>query len=79
MFLIDKPVEVSGKRRCLSLIPISSEVKGVETQGLYYPLKCETLFMGHTRGISNIFLGNTAKVSIKQGLLLAVKWTKNEH
>jgi len=80
MFLIDKPVEVSGKKGdVLSLIPISSEVKGVETQGLYYPLKCETLFMGHTRGISNIFLGNTAKVSIKQGLLLAVKWTKNEH
>jgi len=79
MFLIDKPVEVCGEKgNILSLIPISPEVTGVTTEGLYYPLKDETLFMGPARGISNIFLGNTAKISIKQGLLLAVKWTKDE-
>jgi len=79
MFLIDKPVEVCGEKgNILSLIPISPEVTGVTTEGLYYPLKGETLFMGPARGISNVFLENTAKVSIKQGLLLAVKWTKDE-
>lgn len=76
MFLIDEETEIRGKEGdILSLIPISPEVKGVETEGLYYPLKGETLFMGPARGISNVFLGNTAKVSVKQGLLLAVKWS----
>jgi len=77
MFLIDKVAEVSGKKGdILSLIPISPEAIGVETEGLYYPLKGETLLMGPARGISNVFLGNVAKISIKQGLLLAVKWTQ---
>ncbi|MCG1012005.1 thiamine diphosphokinase [Tepidanaerobacter sp. GT38] len=77
MFLIDKVTEVSGKKGdILSLIPITSEAIGVETEGLYYPLKGETLLMGPARGISNVFLGNVAKISIKQGLLLAVKWTQ---
>lgn len=76
MFLIDSPLEVYGnKGDTISLIPISHKVTGVETEGLYYPLKDETLFMGPARGISNVFLGNTAKVTIMQGLLLAVKWT----
>lgn len=79
MFLIDRPVEVSGEKgNILSLIPISPEVTGVSTEGLYYPLKGETLFMGPARGISNVFLGNTAKVGIKEGMLLAVKWTGDE-
>ncbi len=79
MFLIDRPVEVGGEKgNILSLIPITPEVTGVTTKGLYYPLKDETLFMGPARGISNIFLGNIAKVTIKQGLLLAVKWTGDE-
>jgi len=74
MFLIDGEKEVIGKKGdILSLIPLSSEVLGVETKDLYYPLKCETLFMGPARGISNVFLGDRAYVKIKKGLLLAVK------
>ena len=77
MFLIDKMAEVTGKKGdILSLIPLSPEVAGVNTEGLYYTLKGETLYMGPTLGISNVFLGNTARVKIKQGLLLAVKYTQ---
>ena len=77
MFLIDKMAEVTGKKGdILSLIPLSPEVAGVNTEGLYYTLKGETLYMGPTLGISNVFLGNTARVTIKQGLLLAVKYTQ---
>jgi len=77
IFLIDNIAEINGnKGDILSLIPISPEAVGVVTEGLYYPLKDETLLMGPARGISNIFLGDTAKVSLKKGLLLAVKWTQ---
>jgi thiamine pyrophosphokinase len=76
MFLIDGPVEIHGKKGdILSLIPISSEACGVETQSLYYPLKGETLFMGPARGISNIFLEDTVRIGIKHGLLLAVRYS----
>jgi len=74
MFLVDKMTEICGKKGdILSLIPITPEAVGVKTEGLYYPLKGETLLMGPARGISNVFLEDTAKVSIKQGLLLAIK------
>jgi thiamine pyrophosphokinase len=76
MFLFDKEVVIKGtKGDLLSLIPISSEVKGVQTQGLYYPLKGETLLIGATRGVSNVFIRDTAVVKIKKGYLVAVKIT----
>ncbi|AEE91156.1 Thiamine pyrophosphokinase [Tepidanaerobacter acetatoxydans Re1] len=79
MFLIDEPVEIEGKEGdILSLVPITPKVTGVTTEGLYYPLKGETLLMGPARGISNVFLTSAAKVEIEQGLLLAVKCTEDE-
>lgn len=77
MFLIDGHVQISGKKGdLLSLIPLSGEVSGIETLGLYYPLKNETIPMGASRGISNVFLGDEALVKVKNGLLLAVKLGK---
>ncbi|RKL63375.1 thiamine diphosphokinase [Thermoanaerobacteraceae bacterium SP2] len=74
MFLIEGQVQISGKKGdLLSLIPLSREVSGIETRGLYYPLKNETIPMGTSRGISNVFLGDEVMVRTKKGLLLAVK------
>ncbi|MDI3481971.1 MAG: thiamine pyrophosphokinae [Tepidanaerobacteraceae bacterium] len=74
MFLIEGQVKISGKKGdLLSLIPLSEEVSGIETRRLYYPLKNETIPMGSSRGISNVFLENEAEVKIEKGLLLAVK------
>jgi thiamine pyrophosphokinase len=56
----------------VSLIPLSSAAEGVRTQGLYYPLRSETLFLGPTRGISNLFTGQTATVAFDDGLLLVI-------
>lgn len=51
MFLIEGQVQISGKKGdLLSLIPLSREVSGIETRGLYYPLKNETIPMGTSRG-----------------------------
>jgi len=76
MFLIEGEAQIFGKKEdLLSLIPVSQEVSGIETQGLYYPLKNETIPMGSSRGISNVFLGDEAVVRTKKGLLLAIKLT----
>jgi len=56
----------------LSLIPLTSQVAGITTQGLKYPLHNETLRAGETRGVSNVFATQTAAVCIQSGLLLAI-------
>ncbi len=66
-------IELQGEpAELLSLIPISSAATGVRTEGLYYPLKSETLWLGPTRGISNVFIGSTATVAFDEGLLLVI-------
>lgn len=74
MFLIDGRKKIKGQKgELLSLLPLTPEVTGVKTKGLYYPLNGETLFIGSTRGISNVFLDDEAVVEIGEGLLVAVK------
>ena len=56
----------------ISLIPFSTVATGIVTDGLYYPLRAESLYLGPGRGISNQFTGSTACVSFDEGLLLAI-------
>jgi len=62
-----------GNYDTLSLIPLTTEVTGIVTDGLFYPLNGETLKIGSSRGISNVFCKDTATVSIESGLLLAIR------
>ena len=57
----------------VSLIPLSDEVKGVTTKGLYYPLYSATIKQGSSWGISNEFSEETAEVTLTEGLLLVVR------
>lgn len=56
----------------LSLVAVGGEAVGVTTQWLEYPLNAETLHFGGTRGVSNVFLHQTARIHLYQGLLLCV-------
>ena len=56
----------------LSLIPLDGEVKNIHTDGLYYPLRGESLEFGPARGISNVFTTKTAQISFDAGLLFIV-------
>ena len=72
-FVVWGRAEIRGARGdTVSLIPLTPEVSGVETEGLEYPLRRESLFMGPGRGISNVMLGPIARVSTAHGILLAV-------
>ncbi|MEW6263092.1 MAG: thiamine diphosphokinase [Thermodesulfobacteriota bacterium] len=56
----------------LSLLPLSQTAEGVTLRGLEYPLDNDTLPLGSTWGISNVFLEDSCEVSLKEGLLLCV-------
>jgi thiamine pyrophosphokinase len=61
-----------GSGDIVSLIPWGSPVHGIQTQGLKWPLKDETLHPDKTRGISNEMLSESATITIGSGLLLVV-------
>jgi thiamine pyrophosphokinase len=56
----------------VSLIPIGGDVHGVTTRGLAWRLAGETLYLGQTRGVSNVMTSPPARVQVTAGLLLCV-------
>ncbi|MFQ3536177.1 MAG: thiamine diphosphokinase [Aggregatilineales bacterium] len=65
--------EVHGQNgETLSLIPLSASVQGIYTEGLYYPLNGEPLYLGATRGISNVLTSSHARISFAEGSLLVI-------
>ncbi len=56
----------------VSLLPLLGPVHGIQTNGLAYPLKDETLYPDKSRGISNQFIKNQATICIRSGLLLCI-------
>ena len=57
----------------LTLVAIGGPAVGVTTSGLEYPLSDQTLEPGSTRGVSNVFTEDDARVAIESGLLLAIR------
>ncbi len=56
----------------VSLLPLSSEARGVSTSGLRWVLDGATLLFGPARGVSNEMTGPSARVRLEAGLLLVV-------
>ncbi len=56
----------------VSLLPWAGDAEGITTEGLYYPLQNETLFLGRSRGVSNVMLGPRASVSLRRGALFVI-------
>lgn len=59
----------------ISLIPLTTSVEGIYTQGLHYPLQGEALRVGPSRGVSNVMTAAAAEVRFASGLLLIVHTT----
>ena len=57
----------------LSLIALGGPATGIVTNGLDYPLAAEKLQQGSSRGISNVFTGTDARVTLDTGVLLAIR------
>ena len=63
------PPDLSGY---LSVFCNSGTAEGVTLEGLKYPLTDYTLTSGFPLGVSNQFLGGSARVSVKKGSLLLI-------
>jgi thiamine pyrophosphokinase len=57
----------------VSLLPFGSDVRGVTTAGLRYPLDDEDLLFGAARGLSNVRVSAAARVTARIGRLLVVE------
>lgn len=53
--------------KTVSLIPLSSEIKGITTSGMDYPLNNETIHFGESRGVSNIITEDSAGYTSEYG------------
>ena len=53
--------------KTISLIPLTSEISGLVTKGLDYPLENETIHFGQTRGISNMVTQESAYYKSQNG------------
>ncbi len=72
--VIRRSVELHGSSgELVSLLPVHGPAAKVRTEGLLYPLVDEDLPIGTTRGVSNVFTGERATVSLDAGVLLAVQ------
>jgi thiamine pyrophosphokinase len=58
----------------VSLLPLTSTVEDVHTEGLLYPLLGEPLVQGQTRGVSNEMTGAKARVIHGPGALLLIHY-----
>lgn len=70
------PVTVSAGGRIddvVSLLPYGTDVAGVTTSGLRYPLRDEPLLLGSARGLSNVRDEVAASLTVRSGLLLVVE------
>lgn len=57
----------------VSLSPLGPGVDGVTTVGLAWPLDDEPLPLGPARGLSNVRVAPTARVSIRSGILVVIE------
>ncbi len=71
--------EIAGRAGdTLSLIALKGDAQGVTIEGCEYPLHEATLPFGATLGISNVLAQNIAKITVKQGQILALHARREE-
>ncbi|AZS15004.1 thiamine diphosphokinase [Paenibacillus lutimineralis] len=57
----------------VSLLPVTTEVTGIDLTGFQYPLHNATLIMGQSLAVSNRLEDKVGTVSIRSGLLLIIQ------
>jgi len=73
IFLVNSEIELSYKKgTVLSLLPVTTEVLGINTHNLEYTLINATLHIGSSRGLSNVFTNDEAKIGVVSGILAIV-------
>ncbi len=63
------------KEGILSVFCMGKDARGVDIEGLHYPLRDGVLTAGFPLGVSNHFTGGAARISVKDGSLL-ILWQR---
>lgn len=71
-FLSDEVVISGNDGDLVSILPLS-DLEGISTKGLFYSLDNDTLFMGTSRGVSNVMTENKCSITVKKGNALVIK------
>lgn len=73
LYLTRNSVTIHGEKGdIVSLLPLSPEVAGITTTGLEYPLHGESLYLGPSRGVSNVMTDVETTINVRDGLLLVI-------
>jgi thiamine pyrophosphokinase len=79
IFLVKPQMKILGERgETISLLPLSEEVTGITTSGLYYQVPKGKFTMGFPLGVSNVFTDEVVELSLEKGLLLAIHIKKEK-
>ena len=57
----------------VSILPVKGDAKGVSLEGMKYPLENADVACFSSLGVSNEIVGETARISVKQGVLLVIE------
>ena len=74
--MIDNCIEIKKTKQFgnfVSVLPVKGDAKGVSLEGMKYPLKDADIACFSSLGISNEIKSETAKISVKQGILLVIE------
>jgi thiamine pyrophosphokinase len=79
VFLLNDDLTINGSAgQTVSLIALSPQVEGITLRGFLYPLDDAILRMGESLAVSNIINGDEAKISVRSGSLLVIRyWQKD--
>lgn len=66
-------LKLNQNYKYISLIPLTTKVEGITLNGFKYPLSNATLEIGHSIGVSNEQLEESAIIDLKAGILILIK------
>lgn len=71
--LVMDSLDINGsKGQTVSLIPLTTEVTGVTTRNMEYPLYNSIMTVGSSLGVSNVMSEDTASISVDSGILIVI-------
>ncbi|MBW2595170.1 MAG: thiamine diphosphokinase [Deltaproteobacteria bacterium] len=77
LFVIDRSCVIDGREgETVSLIPMSSDVRGITLEGFRYPLSDGVMEIGRPYGVSNRLAGTRGSILVKSGYLLIIRQLK---
>lgn len=73
IYIFDNTIEFETELNdIVSIFPIVSPVKFINSKGLYYPLSNKSVSLGETLTLSNIAVENRVKVAIESGVAIVI-------